>query len=63
MLCPASINTRASRQASLLRVERRTVDSLALPHTRRTVNQPFLAAAFTDLCLALLNANEFVYVD
>ena len=50
-------------QRSLLENEKRSRDSLALPHTDVEISDPAAAAALTDLCLALLNSSEFLYVD
>jgi len=52
-----------SRQAERLRDQRRQVDSLALPLAGAMPEDPFAAAALVDFCLALFNANEFLYVD
>jgi hypothetical protein len=38
-------------------------DKLALPTPMPDGHDPAAGAAFTDLCHALLNANEFIYVD
>ena len=52
-----------SRQAERLRNEGRAIDSLALPLDSRQPDDPFAAAALVDFCLALFNANEFLYLD
>src|SRR5262249_25954179 len=51
-----------ARQEEAMRAEGRDVATLALPAGVEPPN-PFAAAALVDLCLALFNANEFVYVD
>ena len=43
--------------------EKRRADELALPIPYPGEVDPFAAAALSDLCLALFNANEFVYTD
>jgi len=50
-------------QAAFLAQTGRTPNDLALPETRPARVAPVEAAALTDLCLALFNLNEFVYVD
>jgi hypothetical protein len=50
-------------QTKLLQTESRPPDELALPLPCPAEVGPSIAAAFTDLCLALLNSNEFVYLD
>jgi hypothetical protein len=50
-------------QKSLLAKEERTRDALAIPRTDFEVSDTTAAAALTDLCLALLNSSEFLYVD
>jgi hypothetical protein len=52
-----------TQQASQLRQESRSRDKLPLPFRCPSTVDPFAAAAFTDLCLALLNSNEFIYID
>lgn len=49
-------------QAARLRRDERAADRLTRPSGEVPVD-PFQAAALVDFCLALLNANEFVYVD
>jgi len=51
-----------ARHEELLRSEGRSAANLALPAGIEPQN-PFAAAAIVDLCLALLNANEFLYLD
>ena len=51
------------RQEKLLRSENRAPASLALPGGSADEDNRFRRAAFVDLCLALFNASEFVYVD
>lgn len=50
------------RQTELLRREGRDPTALALPIGGRS-DDPYASAALVDLCLALFNASEFVYVD
>jgi len=52
-------------QAALLKAENRSTENLALPVSRqdRSDVDAHAGAALTDLCLALLNSNEFLYVD
>jgi len=51
------------RQQELLRSEPRPVEKLALPVPCPTDLAPHSAAPLVDLCLALFNTSEFVYVD
>jgi hypothetical protein len=52
------------RQQAMLRAEGRGNESLALPEADGlAIQDPFAAASLVDFCLALINANEFVYVD
>ncbi len=51
------------RQKKLLASESREPEALSLPHCEREITDPYAAAALTDLCLAVLNSSEFVYVD
>jgi hypothetical protein len=51
------------QQAALIAAEGRDASSLALPITRRPVADCAAAAALTDVCLALINCSEFLYVD
>ena len=51
------------RQAESLRTEGRAPATLPLPAGFDQNFDPFAAAALVDLCLALFNANEFVYLD
>ncbi len=50
-------------QTMALRAEQKEAAELALPIPCPAGVDPYSAAAITDLCLALFNANEFVYVD
>ena len=50
-------------QREELRREQRTADQLLLPLGNQTTKDPYAGAALTDLCLAVLNSNEFIYVD
>ncbi len=51
------------QQSTLVRQEGRVGERLALPHPVPAFMEPYLAAAHTDLCLAIFNLNEFIYVD
>ncbi|MBI3860587.1 MAG: DUF1553 domain-containing protein [Planctomycetia bacterium] len=51
------------RQQSLIALERNPARPLLLPRNFPKFLDPPLAAAITDFCHALLNANEFIYVD
>ena len=51
-----------ARQVSSLEEEARPADELALPLPTPTSADPYEAAALTDLCLALFNLNEFLYI-
>lgn len=51
------------RQRALLADEGRDVDQLATALSGGSTFDPYASAALTDLCLALFNSNEFVYVD
>ena len=50
-------------QVSLLKTENRDPDSLALPDPLGESDDPYIGAALVGFCLALLNSNEFIYVD
>jgi hypothetical protein len=52
-----------TRQAAKLREERRAAEDLALPFDGPALDDRFTAAALVDYCLALFNANEFLYVE
>jgi hypothetical protein len=52
-----------TEQAALLRTENRQPSSLATPLPNPAHLEPADAAAWTDLCLALLNSSEFLYID
>ncbi len=52
-----------ARQEAILRAEKRAADSLALADAPHASDNPFASAALVDFCLALLNANAFLYVD
>jgi hypothetical protein len=56
------LNEFLTRQTDLLRREGREPTALALPIGGDS-HDPYAAAALVDLCLALFNASEFVYVD
>lgn len=51
------------QQRDLLRREARPADSLAMPSPYPDDSDPYFGAAFVDLCLALFNSNEFVFLD
>ena len=51
------------RQQTLLAEEKRTAENLATPMPTPQHVDRYAAAALVDLCLALLNANEFIYID
>lgn len=51
------------KQQSLLAADGRVAEELSLPRNTATIENPYAAAALTDLCLAVLNSSEFVYVD
>lgn len=50
-------------QEALLRSEGQPRQNLALPTAAGAIDDPYAAAALTDFCLALLCANEFLYID
>ena len=50
-------------QAELLVAGGQTPTDLALPVPCLDGEDPYTAASLTDLCLALLNVNEFIYLD
>tara|TARA_R110002111_G_scaffold262694_1_gene340112 strand:- start:32369 stop:34309 length:1941 start_codon:yes stop_codon:yes gene_type:complete len=50
-------------QRVLLSTEKRPVRQLLLPLTGSEIQDPYAGAALTDLCLAILNTSEFIYVD
>jgi hypothetical protein len=52
-----------AREAALLMAEKRAADTLALPVPAPDGLPPEQGAALVDLCLAVLNTSEFVYVD
>jgi hypothetical protein len=52
-----------ARQVAKLRAEGRAAEDLALPFDGPRFDDRFAAAALVDFCLALLNANEFLYVE
>lgn len=51
------------QQAAQLNEEARPREQLALPLPYPSSVEPFAAAAFTDMCLALFNSSEFIYID
>ena len=50
-------------QVELLRTENRELSNLALPIGATVDFDPFQGSALTDLCLALFNLNEMIYLD
>jgi hypothetical protein len=52
-----------ARQQALIALERKPGRPLLLPRGFPKFLDPPLAAAITDFCHALMNANEFIYVD
>ena len=63
---PAEITILATfhrRQTTLLESADRAPSQLALPIPLPAQLAPAAAAAFTDICLAAFNANEFLYLD
>ena len=52
-----------ARQTKLLAEEARPIAELALPLPCPADIDPLTAAALTDICLALFNSNEFLYID
>jgi Protein of unknown function (DUF1553) len=52
-----------ARQQSLIAFERSQGRPLMLPHRFPKFLDPSLAAAIVDYCHALMNSNEFIYVD
>jgi len=59
----ATIERFLDRQRQALEREERLAEELALPRPCPPALAPAEAAAWVDLCLALLNASEFMYVD
>ena len=51
------------RQSAILKSGARQRDQLALPVPCPPLEDPHQAAALTDYCLAIINSNEFVYLD
>ena len=51
------------QQRELAQKERRPASRLALPMPSPEGIDPYFSAAYTDLCLAVFNLNEFIYVD
>jgi hypothetical protein len=52
-----------TRQTKFLASGGRPAESLAVPLPCPADFDPFAGAALTDICLALLNSNEFLYID
>ncbi|MCA9265692.1 MAG: DUF1553 domain-containing protein, partial [Planctomycetales bacterium] len=50
-------------ETALITREQRPVSELALPITSTPIAESARAAAFSDLCLALINTSEFLFVD
>jgi hypothetical protein len=59
----ATLTTFLADQRQRLAAEARPHDQLALPIDCPDSADPYAAAALVDACLAIFNANEFVYVD
>lgn len=59
----ATLATFLSQQRERLAREGRPRENLALPTPCFDDADPYTAAAMVDACLAILNANEFLYVD
>ncbi len=51
------------RQAAALREEGRPSEQLAQPQPSHRDGDPYTRAALVDFCLALVNSNEFLYVE
>lgn len=50
-------------QQTLLSANQRGKDQLLLPLSKTKIEDIYAGAALTDLCLAILNSNEFIYID
>jgi len=50
-------------QTATLSTEKRPAKTLLLPLTSTKIADPCAGAALTDLCLAILNTSEFIYID
>lgn len=50
-------------QRAMLSAAKRPTQKLLLPITEAEIKAPYAGAALTDLCLAILNTSEFLYVD
>lgn len=50
-------------QRDMLSAEKRPTPKLLLPITHAEIKTPYAGAALTDLCLAILNTSEFIYID
>jgi hypothetical protein len=59
----ALVRTFLTSQTALLRDRLRARQSVALPHQVPPGVEPAAAAALVDFCLALLNCNEFIYIN
>jgi hypothetical protein len=59
----AAADSFIARQQALIALERSSGRPLLLPRGFPKFLDPPLAAAITDFCHALMNANEFIYVD
>ena len=57
------LETFLTNQQKRLAAEGRDKKELALPEMPRDPIDPYAAAALVDVCLAVLNASEFVYLD
>lgn len=50
-------------QRALLSAEKRSTSKLLLPVSTAEMKDVYAGAALTDLCLAILNTSEFIYID
>ncbi|MCA9006766.1 MAG: DUF1553 domain-containing protein, partial [Planctomycetaceae bacterium] len=50
-------------QRKMLEQEQRSAEDLLLPLSKKPVTNTYAGAALTDLCLAIFNTSEFLYVD
>ncbi|PHR93441.1 MAG: hypothetical protein COA78_32925 [Blastopirellula sp.] len=59
----ARANKFLADQTEWLKAEARDTNQLALPLNDGDIEDHYKATALTDLCLGILNANEFIYID
>jgi hypothetical protein len=59
----ATLEKFVDSQRARLNAESRPRSELALPIPCPDSSEPYSAASLTDACLALLNSNEFIYID